>query len=145
MDAAFGPEDFGVVKLAKRRRISPASSNPKVGSRRIGTTGRSHRAIRTRSSRRCGFPENPTAFFRRWSSFLAHLRRRNALISSRPAEQLSAIAPVRIRRVSQRHALRQAHFRISGKGGAADLPGINPGTLASRLKALGIDRRDYVK
>ncbi len=42
-------------------------------------------------------------------------------------------------------ALRQAHFKISGKGGAADLLGINPGTLASRLKALGIDRRDYVK
>jgi transcriptional regulator with GAF, ATPase, and Fis domain len=42
-------------------------------------------------------------------------------------------------------ALRQAHFRISGKGGAADLLGINPGTLASRLKALGIDRRAQVK
>ena len=38
-------------------------------------------------------------------------------------------------------ALRQAHYKISGKGGAADLLGINPGTLASRLKALGIDRR----
>ena len=42
-------------------------------------------------------------------------------------------------------ALRQAQFKISGKGGAADLLGINPGTLASRLKALGIDRRDYGK
>jgi transcriptional regulator with GAF, ATPase, and Fis domain len=42
-------------------------------------------------------------------------------------------------------ALRQAHFKISGKGGAADLLGINPGTLASRLKALGINKRDYVK
>jgi hydrogenase-4 transcriptional activator len=40
-------------------------------------------------------------------------------------------------------ALRQGHFRISGKGGAADLLGINPGTLASRLKALGINKRDY--
>jgi transcriptional regulator with GAF, ATPase, and Fis domain len=39
-------------------------------------------------------------------------------------------------------ALQQAHFRVSGSGGAADLLGINPGTLASRLKALGIDRRD---
>jgi transcriptional regulator with GAF, ATPase, and Fis domain len=38
-------------------------------------------------------------------------------------------------------ALRQAHFKISGKGGAADLLGINPGTLASRLKALGINKR----
>ncbi len=41
-------------------------------------------------------------------------------------------------------ALRQANFRISGKGGAADLLGINAGTLASRLKALGIDKRDYL-
>jgi transcriptional regulator with GAF, ATPase, and Fis domain len=41
-------------------------------------------------------------------------------------------------------ALRQGHFRISGKGGAADLLGINPGTLASRLKALGINKRDYL-
>jgi transcriptional regulator with GAF, ATPase, and Fis domain len=42
-------------------------------------------------------------------------------------------------------ALRQAHFKISGKGGAADLLGINPGTLASRLKALRINKQDYVK
>ena len=39
-------------------------------------------------------------------------------------------------------ALRQTHFRVSGQGGAADLLGINPGTLASRLKVLGIDKRD---
>ena len=38
-------------------------------------------------------------------------------------------------------ALRQADFRVSGKGGAADLLGLNPATLASRLKALGIDKR----
>lgn len=37
-------------------------------------------------------------------------------------------------------ALRQAGFRISGKGGAAELLGIHPGTLTSRLKALGIDK-----
>ena len=40
-------------------------------------------------------------------------------------------------------ALRQARFRVSGKGGAAELLGINPATLASRIKALGINRRDY--
>ncbi len=38
-------------------------------------------------------------------------------------------------------ALRAADFRISGKGGAAELLGINPGTLASRMKAHGIDRK----
>ena len=36
--------------------------------------------------------------------------------------------------------LRVANFRISGKGGAAELLGLNPGTLASRMKALGISR-----
>ncbi len=40
-------------------------------------------------------------------------------------------------------ALRQAQGRISGKAGAADLLGINPGTLASRIKALGIQKGDY--
>ena len=38
-------------------------------------------------------------------------------------------------------ALRQANSRISGKGGAADLLGINASTLASRMKTLGIERR----
>ncbi len=37
-------------------------------------------------------------------------------------------------------ALRQAGFRISGSGGAAELLGIHPGTLASRMKVLGIER-----
>ncbi len=40
-------------------------------------------------------------------------------------------------------ALRQASSRISGKGGAADLLGINPATLTSRIKSLGIDKSDY--
>jgi transcriptional regulator with GAF, ATPase, and Fis domain len=42
-------------------------------------------------------------------------------------------------------ALHAANFRIAGKGGAAELLGINAGTLASRLKALGINRRDHLK
>ncbi len=41
-------------------------------------------------------------------------------------------------------ALRKAGFRVSGKGGAAELLGINPATLTSRMKVLLIDRRDYV-
>ena len=41
-------------------------------------------------------------------------------------------------------ALRQTKFKVSGQGGAAELLGVNPGTLASRIKALGIDKRDYV-
>jgi transcriptional regulator with GAF, ATPase, and Fis domain len=38
-------------------------------------------------------------------------------------------------------ALRQSAFRVSGRGGAAALLGVNPRTLASRLKALGLDGR----
>ncbi len=40
-------------------------------------------------------------------------------------------------------ALRQCDSKISGKSGAAELLGLNPGTLASRLRALGINARDY--
>lgn len=42
-------------------------------------------------------------------------------------------------------ALQRAGFRVSGKGGAAELLGVNPTTLASRLKAFGINKRDYVR
>jgi transcriptional regulator with GAF, ATPase, and Fis domain len=38
-------------------------------------------------------------------------------------------------------ALKQAHGRVSGPGGAASLLGVNPNTLASRLRALGITRK----
>lgn len=38
-------------------------------------------------------------------------------------------------------ALRQANFKVSGKGGAAELLGIRPGTLESRIKVFGIDKR----
>lgn len=38
-------------------------------------------------------------------------------------------------------ALNLARFRISGPGGAADLLGIRPSTLASRMKSLGIEKR----
>ena len=40
-------------------------------------------------------------------------------------------------------ALEKSGFRVSGEGGAAELLGVNPGTLASRLKSLGIQKRDY--
>jgi transcriptional regulator with GAF, ATPase, and Fis domain len=37
-------------------------------------------------------------------------------------------------------ALEQAHWRISGPGGAAEVLGVKPTTLASRLKRFGIER-----
>lgn len=42
-------------------------------------------------------------------------------------------------------ALRQANSRISGKGGAADLLGINASTLASRIRSLRIEKTSYAK
>ncbi len=38
-------------------------------------------------------------------------------------------------------ALRQANFKVSGKGGAAELLGISPGTLESRIKVFGINKQ----
>jgi transcriptional regulator with GAF, ATPase, and Fis domain len=37
-------------------------------------------------------------------------------------------------------ALHTANWRISGKGGAAELLGMRPTTLADRIRALGIRR-----
>ena len=37
-------------------------------------------------------------------------------------------------------ALRMADWRISGEGGAADLLGLKPSTLAYRMRAFGIER-----
>jgi transcriptional regulator with GAF, ATPase, and Fis domain len=42
-------------------------------------------------------------------------------------------------------ALRQANGRISGKGGAADLLGINAATLTSRIKSIGIDKSAWAQ
>ena len=39
-------------------------------------------------------------------------------------------------------ALKHARGKVSGDGGAAEMLGVNPNTLASRLRALGISR-DY--
>ena len=41
-----------------------------------------------------------------------------------------------------RTALKLVHGRISGTDGAAELLGIKSTTLASRMKVLGISRRD---
>jgi transcriptional regulator with GAF, ATPase, and Fis domain len=38
-------------------------------------------------------------------------------------------------------AIRQTNGKVSGPGGAAELLGIKPTTLASRIAALGINRR----
>src|SRR5690606_10295415 len=40
-------------------------------------------------------------------------------------------------------ALRQAKYRVAGKGGAAEMLGVSPTTLSSRMKAIGINRVDF--
>ena len=39
-------------------------------------------------------------------------------------------------------ALEKSGYRVSGEGGAAELLGVNPATLASRLRSLGIHKRN---
>jgi len=48
-----------------------------------------------------------------------------------------------LERASIERALTAADGRVSGSGGAAELLGINPNTLASRMKSLGIAKRMY--
>jgi transcriptional regulator with GAF, ATPase, and Fis domain len=59
-------------------------------------------------------------------------------IPAAPGEVIPEIEWRRRERDNILAALKRAHFKISGSGGAAELLGINPGTLASRMKVLGI-------
>ncbi|MCX6621165.1 MAG: sigma 54-interacting transcriptional regulator [Acidobacteria bacterium] len=72
--------------------------------------------------------------------------KRMAAAASAPAPSTDVIPEEEWRRRERANilaALQKASFRVSGEGGAAELLGVNPGTLASRLKSLGIDKRDY--
>ena len=84
----------------------------------------------------------------RWSSPLpAPLQRSPAPAPTRQEEQ--EIIPERewldLERANVMRALRQSAFRLYGAGGAAELLGVNAGTLASRLKRLGINVTDLKK
>jgi formate hydrogenlyase transcriptional activator len=54
---------------------------------------------------------------------------------SQPTERMDDVERVHVVRV-----LARCHWRISGKGNAAELLGLNPSTLRSRLKKLGVAR-----
>ncbi len=63
------------------------------------------------------------------------------LIPSKPLPQTAS--PVNLQELEREHiqrVLQQTHWRIYGPYGAADLPGLNPSTLRSRMKKLGIRR-----
>ncbi|MGB5346187.1 MAG: sigma 54-interacting transcriptional regulator [Woeseia sp.] len=47
-----------------------------------------------------------------------------------------------LQRNNLRKALQQADWRVSGKGGAAELLGVRPTTLADRIKSFGLKRPD---
>jgi transcriptional regulator with GAF, ATPase, and Fis domain len=54
------------------------------------------------------------------------------------AGQSGTLEEVEKRRIIE--ALKTTGWRVSGKGGAAEILGINPKTLASRIQRLGIQR-----
>jgi len=60
------------------------------------------------------------------------------------AKVLSTAELARRERDNIVNALEQAGWRVSGPGGAAEILGIKPTTLASRLKRFGIERPDRV-
>jgi len=72
--------------------------------------------------------------------------KRTAIAPAVPASAKDVIPEAEWRRMEKANvlaALEKSGYRVSGEGGAAELLGINPGTLASRLKSLGIQKRDY--
>ena len=72
---------------------------------------------------------------------LARLRTRGrAATASGPGELLSEAELRDLERLNLRRALERSGGRIYGAGGAAELLGLRPTTLASRLRALGIER-----
>jgi len=62
-----------------------------------------------------------------------------------PVPKQENLQPVKLDEAMALHIgkiIEQAHGRINGPGGAAELLGINPGTLRSRMRKLGVRRSD---
>jgi transcriptional regulator with GAF, ATPase, and Fis domain len=67
--------------------------------------------------------------------------RQAPIVESRPSAAVVPEAEVRRReRENVLGALEQAHWKVYGPGGAAELLGVKATTLASRMRALGIKR-----
>jgi transcriptional regulator with GAF, ATPase, and Fis domain len=65
--------------------------------------------------------------------------------SAEPRAQNEILSDRSLRRLERDNmvsALERAGWRVAGKGGAAELLGVRPSTLKSRMKALGIGRAD---
>ncbi len=73
----------------------------------------------------------------------ASTRQADAAEQSQFTEEDAILTYADLRRRERRSilaALREAEWKVSGDGGAADLLGIKPTTLASRIKKMGIKR-----
>jgi transcriptional regulator with GAF, ATPase, and Fis domain len=58
-----------------------------------------------------------------------------------PPDLLTRDALKRLERESIIHALKEAHGRVFGPNGAAELLGMKPTTLTSRIAALGLKQK----
>jgi PAS domain S-box-containing protein len=67
-------------------------------------------------------------------------RSREAPHERDPAKILTAVELADLERENVRRALEATGWKISGAGGAAELLGLKPNTLSSRIKALGLTR-----
>jgi transcriptional regulator with GAF, ATPase, and Fis domain len=83
-------------------------------------------------------PKGPLTF----ESLHIHLQN-NKPVESPPADQIEKLNVVISRHIHK--ALGEAQGKIHGKGGAAELLGINPNTLRSRMKKLHIHYRPSAK
>ena len=72
---------------------------------------------------------------------LPHLDRPPAIAPTSATDVIPEAEWRRRERANVLAAMERSGYRVSGQGGAAELLGIPPGTLASRLKALGIQKR----
>jgi transcriptional regulator with GAF, ATPase, and Fis domain len=82
-----------------------------------------------------------SALARRHSGPSSATPRQAAIVQSRPTAAVVPEAEMRGReRENVLAALDQARWKVYGPGGAAELLGIKPTTLASRIRALGIRR-----
>ena len=139
---------------SKNSRASSAARSPKSPRKRWrGSARMPGRAISASCKTSSSAPSCSPA-----GSIAARGRRRAARHAPRPATPLNVAAPIPCRRrhrrsreaggasleeVERQHiiaVLKQANWRIEGNGGAAKILNLEPSTLRSRMKKLGIVR-----
>ena len=87
-------------------------------------------------------PNDPVLLFER-ASMLLDAGKADRGEASEKAVAVGLPSAVRLDDVERDHILHvmeQTFWRVEGEGGAAEILGLNPGTLRSRLKKLGLQR-----